>query len=65
MWTVTEISEISKTLNDARVEDFLTEEEINVIQESTRDLPRSRILQPKHKKPVRFEMFGFNHIYLE
>ena len=53
MWTVKEISDISESLNnDVKIEDFLTEEEIKAVHESTNKIPRARILEPRHNKPV-------------
>ena len=53
MWTVKEISDISESLNtDIKIEDFLTEEEIKAVNESTNKIPRARILEPRHNKPV-------------
>ena len=64
MWTVKEISDISETLNtDVKIEDFLTEEEIKAVHESTNKTPRARILEPRHNKPVNdiFARQNINH----
>ena len=56
MWTQNEISEISNLLNDVKVEDMLSDDEIKAIPDSSLANLRSRILEPKHKKPVELNL---------
>ena len=52
MWTRSEIYDISKTLNTASLEEFLTSEEIMAIPSAWLPNLKSRILEPKHSRPV-------------
>ena len=52
MWSREEIYKISKTLNTASLETFLTTEEITAIPQAWLPNLKSRILEPKHSRPV-------------
>ena len=52
MWTRSEIYDISKTLNTASLEEFLTTQEIENIPPAWLPNLKSRILEPKHSRPV-------------
>ena len=52
MWTRSEIYDISKTLNTATLEEFLTTQEIENIPPAWLPNLKSRILEPKHSRPV-------------
>ena len=52
MWTRSEIQEITKTLQYASLEEFLTTEEIMAIPTAWLPNLKSRILEPKHSRPV-------------
>ena len=52
MWTRSEIYDISKTLNTACLEEFLTSEEIMSIPSAWLPNLKSTILEPKHSRPV-------------
>ena len=52
MWLRSEIELISKTLNFASLDQILTSEEIENIPPAWLPNLRSRILEPKHSRPV-------------
>ena len=56
MWTIPELSALSKTIPDSNIRSILTKEEIDIIAEnSTRfDNMKSFMLVPKHKRLVIF-----------
>ena len=52
MWLRSEIEKVSKTLNFASLEGFLTTQEIENIPPAWLPNLKSRILEPKHSRPV-------------
>ena len=52
MWLRSEIESVSKTLNFASLDQILTSEEIENIPPAWLPNLRSRILEPKHSRPV-------------
>ena len=64
MWTRTEIAYICTFLNTWNLEDFLTTQEIEAIPESMVPNLSSRMIEPKHTKPVITELIVQSHIFL-
>ena len=56
MWTIPELSALSKTIPDSNIRSILTKEEIDVIAENSTRFSNLRpfMLVPKHKRLVIF-----------